>query len=289
MIIQRPWATLLACAFLFFGCGGDNGKGGGLKGTIYYQDIEDGSVYKMTLGDANITRLFAGSYPTRAADGSFIYEANGDLVESKDGVQLRTIIPGNFDAAKKYDDSFTFPALSPDGTLIAYNTLDDLVYICRRDNGQIVSHFTETPPGGGLVGWERPSWTPDNRIVVAGNLGTPGLYISDAGWTTLTRFDPGINQPFDAKVSPKGGVVAFEENNDIYTLNLDGTGLKQLTASNDEEKMPTWSTDGSAVAAFSGLDLVTVNADGSNVKTLSMGDPNVFFNFNTDQAFDWTN
>lgn len=84
-------------------------------------------------------------------------------------------------------------------------------------------------------------------------------------------------------------MVAFEENNDIYTLNLDGTGLKQLTSTNDEEKMPTWSADGKSVAAFSGLDLVTVGADGSKSKFLSGGAPNIFFNFNTDQAFDWTN
>jgi len=284
MHINLRCSTFLACALFVVGCGG----GGGLDGTIYYQDIEDGSVYKMTLSDANTTRLFAGSYPTRTPEGTFIYEAGGNLVESPDGVQLRTIIPGNFDQ-KKFDNSFTFPSLSPDGTMIAYNTLDNLVYVCRRDNGQILSHFTENPPGAGLVGWERPTWTPDNRIVVAGTIGTPGLYISDAGWNTLTRFDPNLNQPYDAKVSPKGGVVAFEENNDIYTLKLDGTGLKQLTATNDEEKMPTWSADGSAVAAFSLLDLLVVNADGSNVQTLSHGDPNVFYNFNTDQAFDWTN
>jgi len=285
MHIKLSLATILG--LFLCGCGGDNGGGGGLNGTIYYQDVEDGSVYKMTLSDAKMTRLFAGSYPTRTPEGSFIYEANGNLVESSDGVQLRTIIAGNFDQPK-FNNSFTFPSLSPDGTLIAYNTLDDLVYICRRDNGQIVSHFTENPPGAGLVGWERPTWTPDNRIVVAGNLGTPGLYISDAGWNTLTRFDPNINNPADAKVSSKG-VVAFEANNDIYTLNLDGTGLKQLTSTNKEEKMPTWNADGSAVAAFSQLDLLVVNADGTNVQTLSMGDPNTFFNFNTDEAFDWTN
>ena len=284
MHINARSAPFVVCFFLL-GCGGG---GGGLNGTIYYQDIEDGSVYKMTLADANMTRLFAGSYPTRTPDGKFIYEANGDLVESSDGIQLRTIIPGNFDQPR-FDNSFTFPALSPDGTLIAYSTLDNLVYVCRRDSGQIVSHFTESPPGAGLVGWERPSWTPDGRIVVAGTIGTPGIFISDAGLTTLTRFDPMLNHPYDAKVSPKGDLVAFEENNDIYTLKLDGTGLKQLTATNDEEKMPTWSADGSAVAAFSLLDLLVVNADGSNVQTLSHGDPNVFYNFNTDQAFDWTN
>jgi Tol biopolymer transport system component len=279
------WSTTFLVCLLLLGCGG----GGGLDGTIYYQDIEDGSVYKMTLADAKETRLFAGSYPTRTADGTFIYESGGNLVESSDGIQLRTIIAGNFNDSASFNDSFTFPSVSPDGKLIAYNTLDNLVYVCRRDNGQIVSHFTETPPGSGLTGWERPTWTPDQRIVVAGQLGTPGLYISDAAWTTLTRFDPMINQPFDAKVSPKGDVVAFEANNDIYTLKLDGTGLKQITSSNSEEKMPTWSPDGSALAAFSDLDLVTANADGSGIQSLSHGNPNIFFNFNTDQAFDWTN
>ena len=50
MHINVHTATLLACLSLL-GCGG-GGPGWGLKGTIYYQDIEDGSVYKMTLSDA---------------------------------------------------------------------------------------------------------------------------------------------------------------------------------------------------------------------------------------------
>lgn len=279
-------AVALLASLVVFGCT-DNNTGGGLNGTIYYQDIQDGFVYKMTLADAKMTKLIAGFYPNRTPQGSFIYVNGGDLAESSDGVQVRTIIKANVNNATKSDDNFAFPALSPDGQLIAYNTLSNLLYVCRRDSGQIVSSFTETPPGGGLTGWEKPSWTADGRIVVAGQLGTPGIYISDAAFTTLTRFDPNLNQPSDAKAAPKGVAVVFEANSHVWTLNLDGTGLKQLTDGNRQEKMPTWSADGGSVAAFTGLDLVTMNADGSNQQLLSKGDPNVFYNFNTDQAFDW--
>jgi TolB protein len=243
----------------------------------------------MNLADASITKLIAGNYPARTSDGSFIYVALPGLVESSDGVQVRTIMATNVDDATKANDNFAFPAVSPDGTLIAYNTLSNLVYVCRRDNGQVVSHFTENPPGGGLTGWERPTWTPDGRIVVAGQLGTPGIYISDAAFTTLTRFDPMINQPDHAKVSPKGDLVAFEANSHIYTIKLDGTGLKQMTMGNNQERFPTFNPDGSAIAAYSNLDLWTVNTDGSNLQMLSGGNPNNYYNFNTDQAFDWTN
>lgn len=282
-------AALFPLAFTSIGCGGDAGTGGGLNGTIYYNDVEDGFIYKMSLADATMTKLIAGNYPARTKEGSFIYVALPGLVESSDGVQLRTIMESNVNDATHANDNFAFPSVSPDGTLIAYNTLSDLVYVCRRDNGQVVSHFTENPPGAGLTGWERPTWTPDGRIVVAGQIGTPGIFISDAGFTTLTRFDPMINQPYDAKVSPKGDLVAFEANSHIYTIKLDGTGLQQMTMSNNEEKFPTFNPDGTAIAAFSLLDLWTVNVDGTNLQKLSKGDPNVFFNFNTDQAFDWTN
>ncbi len=284
MTIHVRSATLFAC-LLVLGCGG----GGGLGGNIYYNVVSDGYIYKMSLDSTTETKLFFGSYPNRTPEGSFIYVNGVDLAESSDGVQVRTIMASNVNDASKANDSFAFPQLSPDGQLIAYNTLSNLVYVCRRDNGQVVSHFTENPPGAGLTGWERPTWTADGRIVVAGQLGTPGLYVSDAAFTTLTRFDPMVNQPWQAKAAPKGDLVTFIAKDHVFVIKVDGTGLKQLTTGNNSERMPTWSPDGSSVAAFSNLDLVTINADGTNLQQLSKGDPNVFFDFNTDQQFDWLN
>lgn len=261
-------------------------QGPGPSGTIYYNTVSDGFIYSMALPSASETKLLFGNHPNRTAQGTFIYVNGTDLAESADGVQVRTIIPFNADIPK-FDNGFQFPQLSPDGQFIVYNTNDDLVYVCRRDSGQIVSHFTENPPGGGLTGWERPSWTPDGRIVVAGQLGTPGLWISDANWTQFSRFDPSLNQPSFAKVSPKGDLVAFIANDHIYTIKLDGTGLTQITTGNSQERLPTWAPDGTSIAAFSGLDVITIGVDGTNLKSEQAAFPDKILPYNTDQQFEW--
>lgn len=272
------------------GCGGDGGgaNGNSPSGTVYYNVIDDGSIYSMDLGSFSTKKLLTGNHPNRTPEGSFIYVNGSDLAESSDGVQVRTIIKFNPDIPR-FDNGFQYPQLSPDGKFIVYNTNDNLVYVCRRDNGQIVSHFTENPPGGGLTGWERPSWTPDGRIVAAGQLGTPGLFISDAAWTTFTRFDPMLNQPSFAKISPKGDLVAFIASQHVYTIKLDGSGLKQVTMRNNEERLPTWSPDGSAIATFSSYDLITVNADGTGLRSESAAFPDQILPWNTDQQFEWQN
>lgn len=162
---------------------------------------------------------------------------------SADGTTFRTIVEGNeqepFDVT--YDDSFQNPQLSPDGKYIAYEGQFTYVfdfYIVDRETGELLAGYYTDEIG---IGFVRPTWTPDNRIVVAGSHNTPGLYILDQNWEELTRFDPNLANPDQPEVSPNGERVAFVMNNHIYTLKLDGTGLQQITNSDWEESWPTWS------------------------------------------------
>jgi len=91
-------------------------------------------------------------------------------------------------------------------------------------------------------------------------------------------------------LSPDGTKLAFASersgNAEIYVMNLDGSGLTQLTNDPAPDIMPTWSPDGKRIAFISnriyklplkgnmdviqtGMELYTMNADGSDVKRLT--------------------
>src|SRR5439155_25675191 len=100
------------------------------------------------------------------------------------------------------------------------------------------------------------------------------VYVMNADGSGQTRVfaDPDY---FDggASWSPDGGRLAFHRaipsgdfNSDIYAINLDGTGLVQLTTSPGQDNNPNFSPDGSRIVFESGRDgnyeIYVMNADG---------------------------
>src|SRR5437660_1613090 len=73
------------------------------------------------------------------------------------------------------------------------------------------------------------------------------------------------------------GTIAFHSNRDgdfdIYVMNADGSGVRQLTHTTVHEFDPIWSPDGKQIAFQSDrdgdTDLYTMNADGSGVRQLT--------------------
>ena len=93
----------------------------------------------------------------------------------------------------------------------------------------------------------------------------------------------GGGQATGPALSPDGRKVAFSvadpsngDNWDIYVINVDGTGLTNLTNHPEFDGWrPAWSPDGSQIAFFSTRDdpdndeVYVMNADGSNVRRLT--------------------
>jgi TolB protein len=132
---------------------------------------------------------------------------------------------------------------------------------------------------------DQPAWSPDGRRLVflryplTSNYPNQ-IYIMQAdgtGETPLTSDRANNNGPV---WSPDGEQIAFSSGEfgkqDLYLINVDGTGLKNLTNSPDTgDKDPTWSPDGERIAFSSNrdgyYDIHIMNADGTQSFPLKTG------------------
>lgn len=73
--------------------------------------------------------------------------------------------------------------------------------------------------------------------------------------------------------SPDATRIAFAsrraETFDVYVMNADGTGTRQLTSGKQNDSHPTWSADGSRIAFERDGDIFVMNADGSEATRIS--------------------
>jgi TolB protein len=125
-----------------------------------------------------------------------------------------------------------------------------------------------------------PSWSPDGRGIAfastrAGNL---DLYLMNARGGSLRRL---LSLPGDQRQpvwSPDGHTIAFVSRgadrnekgwrpDQLFLVNADGSGLRQLTHVESGAADPAWSPDGTALAASDGW-IFTINVDGSGFREL---------------------
>ena len=209
--------------------------------------------------------LFDGRMPYRMPNGSTLHI--GGVFErlemtNANGVQ-KTVI---YDA--KETTAIYSPQLSPDGTRIAFThrkVFTPSQYPVTR--GTVIIDLQGNYVAG-IPDVYNATWLPDGRLVAAGDFSsdgyapsTPaanaGLYIATitGNTATLTNINPTLSNPtpLHPAASPDGKRVAFIINKHVWTMNIDGSNLKQLTASDNdnEESFPTWSPDGKYIAVWS--------------------------------------
>ncbi len=191
----------------------------------------------------------AGSAAFPGKQGEIAFDTNGHLwVVGADGTGLRQLTKGS------HQDSL--PSFSPDGKCIAF-TRDDLIYTMNADG-------TNAKPLYEPAGDERdnsPAWSPNGKQIafVRSGQGLQGAgqgsiwVISSSGGGTLQLASKGApGSQFDPAWSPDGKWIAFTDDNyptpaRIYKEQLDGTGLTQLTSSDDADSAPDWSPDGTQI------------------------------------------
>src|SRR5262245_26429261 len=216
-------------------------------------------------------------YPTIAA-GTIVFASEGDLwkVPASGGVALRLTA---------YEGEEKFPALSPDGKMVAFTAQyegNDDVYVMSASGGE-PRRLTWHPMLDQVIGWSA-----DGRIVFRSRRDHPHadyrIYrISpEGGLPEMAPLDPAAWISFE----PNGKRVAYQkiglethnwkrykggEAEQIYVGTLAPIEFKQATDWDGKDAFPMWAADGriySVTGSWVRPNLASMKPDGSDVKRL---------------------
>ena len=174
------------------------------------------------------------------------------------------------------------PAVSPDGTRIAFSTRRDgnLEIYMMNAHGSNPANLTKHPAED--VG--APAWSPDGKKIAFSRGGQIGgqIYVMNADGSNPVNLtnEPGFDD-FTPAWSPDGTKIAFSRSGQIYVMNADGSNPVNLTNHQGYDFAPTWSPDGTKIAFTKSVESVyeifVMNADGSDPVNLT----------NNPDSYDW--
>lgn len=163
----------------------------------------------------------------------------------------------------------------------------EIIFISDRDDGNYqVFNMTNLTNGDvrrltdDSFQYGDPDCSSDGRIVLnAGETAADGIYLLAYDTGVITRVGDESLIGVEPVWSPDNERLAFAYAGDIYTVRLDGTGLRQLTTNTSLESDPEWSPDGSELAFTSDrsglLQLYVMNTNGQNIRPLLPGWSNI--------------
>jgi Tol biopolymer transport system component len=295
---------------LLMTCGRVNASGPGGKIVFEAGDSATGSFQLFTMNPdgtnkVQITNLPANNFdsllPSISPDGQRVIFCFGTFDANGNGLSDLYII--NIDGTGLVqltnDGLSCFPHWSPDGTGIIFAHLALNINNTGISNNVVSTmHANGTGTTLSLTSnlWDSIGFfTPDERHVVfysqTGGL-ISAVWIMDAHGANKRQLTPAALEGFPSDVSPDSQHILLGNHgnsgpaltNDIFVMNLDGTGLTQLTqyATLHHDGSGSYSPDGTKIVfssdrlsadvsatSFGTYDIFTMDADGSNVTRIA--------------------
>ena len=236
------------------GAAGTAGSNMSLPGVLTYcERLNTEKIIRLALTDGTVQELFDGYVVSRDRAGEYVYvnTAKQIILTDANKKTLATLpSPGN----DNYGNGPAELAFAPNGKYIAVGVMRRMIHkeagisvpslpmrslaIIDR-NGQEHTSF---------ISAVYPTWTPDGRLLMA-DPDKPGLFITDVSLKNIKTIPNVPAGRIDGiAVHPDGKQIAFALNSRIWLINMDGSGLKQLTESGLNEVTPVWSPDGKYLA-----------------------------------------
>jgi len=212
---------------------------------LYFMVLSTSSLVQLT---DEIGNAFS---PDFSPDGERVVFANKDergqtslYIVDRTGENLRLLFEGpNFTGPT----SIVGAAWAPDGQTIAFamattELFEYEIFLINADGNEPPQQFTT-----GLLGLTGSlDWSPDSRylLVSAGPPEDKDIFNIDTQANTIARLTHGGNNN-SPSFAPDGQLIAYNSlrNNgqaDIYIINTDGTGERQLTSDPEPDWQPQW-------------------------------------------------
>jgi mannan endo-1,4-beta-mannosidase len=210
-------------------------------------------------------------------EGRIVFSSNRQGANNANAQEIYVMDPNGSNAVRLTTNTTidTDPALSPDGTRIAFQSTRDgdyEIFVMNVDGSGVVQLTTNTAID------QSPAWSPDgNRIAFVSNRlsnGNVDVFVMNADGTNVTRLTTSAGADGYPSWSPDGTKIAFSSPRDgdseIFTMNANGNAQTQLTFNKRDDSFPAWSSDGTRIVfssnrdASNSPDIYVMNADGTS-------------------------